>query len=1038
MSKVGQKEREAQNRVVEFFRKGLDYEYGGNLEDQDNTNVDEALLRQNLLARGIDEELVTRAIQQLLTAGSLGSGQSLYDANRKVYDLLRYGVKVKRDVGENFETVWLVDWKDPNANHFAIAEEVTVKGEHNKRPDIVLYVNGIALAVIELKRSYVSVGEGIRQNIGNQKQHFVRPFFTTVQLLFAGNDVQGLRYGVIETPEKYWLEWKEMEGSSVGADVPGLLDRSLAQMCSKERLLELIHDFIVFDAGVKKTARHNQYFGVKRAQDRIASREGGIIWHTQGSGKSLTMVWLAKWIQENQTDGRVLIITDRTELDEQIEKVFGGVNEKITRTGSGSEMIALLNQSHPWLMCSLVHKFRGSDDDSSRDADSDDFIKELSATLPPGFKAKGNVFVFVDEAHRTQSGKMHRAMKQLLPDAMFIGFTGTPLLKADKMTSIETFGSFIHTYKFDEAVRDGVVLDLRYEARNVGQELKGANQVDKWFDLKTQGLTDLSKARLKKRWGTMQKVVSAKSRAEMIVQDILMDFAREPRLISGRGNAMLVGDDIYQACKFYELFAQAGFKGKVAIVSSYVPNATAISKEDAGEGDNEELRKYDIYRQMLADYFNEPADKAVLRIEEFEKEVKRRFIEEPGQMRLLIVVDKLLTGFDAPSASYLYIDKKMRDHGLFQAICRVNRLDGDDKTYGYVIDYRDLFKSLDKAITDYTSGALDGYAKEDIEGLLEDRIKQEREDLDEALEKIRALCEPVAMPKETLEYQHYFVSTVPGDADQIKANEPKRVELYKSVAALVRAYGALANDMDRAGYSSAEAKTIKAEIAHYVAVKNEVEVGAGENIDMKQFEAGMRALLDTYIQADPVEQVATFDKGLVQLIVERGADAVDSLPDGIKKNPEAVAETIINNVRKTIVDERAMNPKYYDRMSLLLDAIIEQRRQDATEYAAYLAQLLEHAEMVGKGESDAGVTYPDWANTPARRALPDFDWPGGAAIDLERVHEQIQSAKEHGWADNPMKERALARELRKVLPSDFDAASLKALIDRLKEHDEYR
>ena len=1030
MSTVGQKERATQNRVVKLFRERLDYEYGGNLEDQDNTNVDEALLRQNLLARGIDEELVNRAVQQLLTAASLGAGQSLYDVNRRVYDLLRYGVKVKRDVGDNYETVWPINWNDPTANHFVVAEEVTIKGEHAKRPDIVLYVNGIALAVIELKRSWVSPSEGIRQNIGNQKQHFVRPFFTTVQLLFAGNDVEGLRYGVIETPEKYWLEWKEQ------GEAPNPLDRSLLQMCSKERLLELVHDFIVFDSGVKKTARHNQFFGVKAAQERVSSREGGIIWHTQGSGKSLIMVWLAKWIREKQTDARVLIITDRTELDEQIEKVFGGVHESISRPSSGADLLTQLNQSQPWLMCSLVHKFRGSDDDKELDEADDEFLKELASTLPADFKAKGNLFVFVDEAHRTQSGKMHRAMKQLLPEAMFIGFTGTPLLKADKMTSIETFGSFIHTYKFDDAVRDGVVLDLRYEARNINQELKGAAQVDKWFDLKTKGLTDLSKARLKKRWGTMQKVVSAKSRAEMIVQDVLMDFEREPRLISGRGNAMLVGDSVYQACKFYELFVQAGFKGKVAIVSSYIPSATAISKEDAGEGDNEELRKYDIYRQMLADYFNEPADKAVQRIEEFERDVTHRFVEEPGQMRLLIVVDKLLTGFDAPAATYLYIDKKMRDHGLFQAICRVNRLDGDDKTYGYVIDYRDLFKSLDKAITDYTSGALDGYAKEDIDGLLKDRTEQEREDLDEALEQIRALCEPVAPPKGTLEYQHYFVATEPGDAEQIKADEPKRVELYKSVAALVRAYGALANDMERAGYSQKEAAAIKAEVAHYAAVKNEVEVGAGENIDMKQFEAGMRALLDTYIQADPVEQVATFDKGLVQLIVERGAGAIDALPDGIKKNPEAVAETIVNNVRKTIVDERAMNPKYYDRMSSLLDALIEQRRQDALEYAAYLAKLLELTAQVGKVESEA--SYPDWAKTPARRALVDFQWPEGVEIDFEYIHDVIQRAKEHGWTGSIMRERALARTLRKELPEGFEAERLQSLVSLLKEHDEYR
>lgn len=876
MSTVGQIERRTQNRVVSLFRDQLGYEYGGNREDLDNRNIDESLLLQNLEARGYDDELTRRAVSHLLNAASLADSQKLYDSNRKFYELLRYGVKIKRDVGDTTETVWPIDWNDPQSNHFVVAEEVTIKGQHNKRPDLVLYVNGIALGVIELKRSWVSVSEGIRQNIGNQKHHFVRPFFTTVQLLFAGNDIEGLRHGVIDTPEKFWMEWKEP------GDEPNPLDRSPLQMCSKERLLELVHDFIVFDSGVKKTARHNQYFGVKAAQQRVKEREGGIIWHTQGSGKSLTMVWLAKWIRENQADARVLVITDRTELDEQIEGVFGGVNESIYRATSGADLIGTLNRSQPWLLCSLVHKFGPVE---SEDAAASRYIAELNSQLPNGFRAKGNLFVFVDEAHRTQSGKLHKAMKALLPGAVFIGFTGTPLLRADIATSLETFGSFIHTYKFDQAVRDGVVLDLRYTARKIDQRLVGSQRVDEWFDQKTQGLTDLSKARLKKRWGTMQKVVSARSRAAMIVQDILMDFEREPRLLSGRGNAMLVSDSVYQACKFYEMFVHAGFGGKVAIVSSYVPNPSAISKEDAGDGENEELLKYGIYRQMLADYFQEPADKAVSRIEEFEKDVKQRFVDEPGQMRLLIVVDKLLTGFDAPSATYLYIDKRMRDHGLFQAICRVNRLDGDDKTYGYVVDYRDLFKSLDRAISDYTSEALDGYEKEDIDGLLKDRTEQDGQDLEESLEKVRALCEPVAPPKGTLEYQHYFVSSEPGDADQIKMNEPKRVELYRSVATLVRAYSTLANDMDLAGFSSAEAAEIKDEVAHYVAVRNEVELGAGESLDMKQFEAGMRSLLDTYISADPSEELATFDQGLVSLIVDRGEHALDVLPDGIRKNP---------------------------------------------------------------------------------------------------------------------------------------------------------
>ncbi len=1032
MSSVGQIERKTQDRVVKFFQDHLGYEYGGNLEALENSNLDENALIHYLESRGHDEEAIRKVLHAVETASLVGGVRSLYEANREVYDLLRYGVKIKRGVGDQFETVWLIDWKEPEANHFVVAEEVSIAGAHNKRPDVVLYVNGLALGVIEFKRSKVSVSEGIRQNIGNQSAHFVRPFFSTVQLVFAGNDVEGLRYGVIETPEKYWLEWKEPQDNAVGADVGQPLDRAILQMCSKDRFLELIHDFMVFDSGKKKTARHNQYFGVKAAQARIAKREGGIIWHTQGSGKSLTMVWLAKWIRENQPQSRVLIITDRTELDEQIEKVFGGVNESIYRTTSGTDLLAQLNKHDPWLIGSLVHKFRGGDDDHEVDRDSDEFIAELHTRVPAGFAAKGNLFVFVDEAHRTQSGKMHRAMKELLPGAMFIGFTGTPLLKADKATSIETFGSFIHTYKFDEAVEDGVVLDLRYEARNIDQDLTSPERVDKWFEAKTKGLTDLSKARLKKKWGTMQKVVSAEPRAKQIVQDILLDMEREPRLVSGRGNAMLVGDSIYQACKFFEMFVNAGFKDKVAIVTSYVPNPGDISKEDSGAGATEKLRQYDIYRKMLADFFEVPADEAVGRIEEFEKEVKRRFIEEPGQMPLLIVVDKLLTGFDAPSATYLYIDKKMRDHGLFQAICRVNRLDGDDKTYGYIIDYRDLFNSLESAITDYTSGALDGYEEKDVEGLLKDRVKQGREDLDAALEKIRALVEPVAPPKDTLEHQHYFVSAVPGDADQIKANEPKRVELYKSVSGVVRAYAALANEMDAAGYSSAEAVAIRKEVDHFVAVRDEVELGAGENINMKQFEAGMRSLLDTYIQAGASEVVATFEKGLVELIVERGEGAIDTLPPRVRNNPEAAAETIVNNVRKTIVDEGALNPRYYDRMSKLLDALIEQRRQDALGYKEYLERLLELATKVGTRESDK--EYPAWADTGAKRALVDFNF---ADIDLAMVvNDTVMRQKEHGWVGSKMKERALARELRRVLPEGFDR--FEELFKLVKAQDEYR
>ena len=506
MSLVGQSERTTQNRIIQFFQDHLDYRYLGNWHDRpNNKNIEIELLSAWLLKRGISEALVARTLRQLDTAAALGDGKKLYYANKDVYSLLRYGVKDKDAAGEQNQTVWLVDWQNPEANDFSIAEEVSIKGENKKRPDIVLYVNGIALGILELKRSRTNLSEGIRQNLDNQKKDFIRNFFSTIQLVMAGNDTQGLRYGTIETTEKYYLEWKE------AADNPfqHKLDFHLSRICSKARFLQIVHDFMVFDSGIKKTCRHNQFFGIESAKQHIARREGGIIWHTQGSGKSLTMVWLAKWIREHIANSRVLIVTDRTELDEQIEKVFSGVDEEIYRTKSGADLIAVLNQTYPWLVGSLVHKFgRQSDEEDDKTADA--FVDELKSSLPGDFKAKGDLFVFVDECHRTQSGKLHEAMKSIVPTAMFIGFTGTPLMKADKRKSVEIFGPYIHTYKFDEAVADGVVLDLRYEARDIDQYITSPQKIDDWFEAKTRGLSRIAKTQLKQKWGTLQKVLSSK------------------------------------------------------------------------------------------------------------------------------------------------------------------------------------------------------------------------------------------------------------------------------------------------------------------------------------------------------------------------------------------------------------------------------------------------------------------------------------------------------------------------------------------------
>ncbi len=1012
MIKVGQIERHTQNRLVQLFIKQLGYQFLGHWEEREgNSNLEPDILKAYLANKGYDEKTVSKALFEFQKAVS-NMTHGLYEANRQVYNLLRYGVKVKSEVGENTQTVWLINWEQPEQNHFGIAEEVTIwHNQNNKRPDIVLYVNGIALGVLELKRSTSSVLEGIRQNLDNQKPDFIEPFFSTVQLIMAGNDTEGLRYGVIQTPEKYYLSWKETDTATT-ASISTDLDSHIRQMCEKRRFLTLIHDFIVYDRGIKKMCRPHQFFGVQAAQDYLLAGEGGILWHTQGSGKSLTMVWLTRWIRENIDDSRVLIITDRTELDAQIEKVFQGVNEDIYRTRSGEDLLHKLNQKAPWLMCSLIHKFG-----KREEADYEQYIEEIEQNLPLNFSPQGNIFVFVDECHRTQSGQLHQAMKKLLPKAIFVGFTGTPLLKKDKQTSLEKFGRYIHTYKFNEAVADNVVLDLRYEARDIEQKLSSSKKIDQWFDAKTRGLTETARNELKKRWGTMQKMFSSKSRLEKIAADIMLDMEEKDRLQNGRGNALLVAGSIYQACKYYEIFQRNGFK-KCAIITSYVPSRQDIKGETTDlDTATEKLEQYDIYQKMLNGRT----------AEEFENEVKKKFTDEPAQMKLLIVVDKLLTGFDAPSATYLYIDKSMQDHGLFQAICRVNRLDGEDKEYGYVVDYKDLFKSLEKSITDYTTEAFDDFSKEDVADLLTNRLDKAQERLDETLEAVKALCERVEAPFDSPAYLKYFCGSNPQEEESIR----KRQALYKQVNALVRAFANVANDLEEIGYTQEQVENLREQVKHYENVKEEVKIHSADYIDLKAYEPAMRHLIDTYISAEESRALSAFDDfTLIDLIVKRGAEGLQAIPKRIRKNKESVAETIENNVRKLIINEQASNPVYYASMSELLDKLVKERKENADNYEEYLAKIIELTQRI-KAEKPI-VEYPNSLDTKAKRALYDnLEKNVTLALALD---EEILYTKKENWRENPLKEKEVKRAIKKYIT---DTEKLEAIFKIVKQQSDY-
>lgn len=1010
MSSVGEKERITQSRIIELLIERLDYKYIGDWHDRaENSNIEENLLREYLVGQGIVENLINRAIRELTNMAG-DQGKSLYDINKDVYSLLRYGAKVSEGLGENNQTVDFINWKEPHKNHFAVAEEVTIQGENTKRPDVVLYINGIALGVIELKRSIVSVSEGIRQNLDNQKDLFIRPFFSTIQLVMAGNDTQGLRYGVIETPEKYYLKWKESDETITEQENEKLLDRHILQVCRKERFLEIIHDFIVFDSGTKKLCRHNQYFGVKAAQEKLRKREGGIIWHTQGSGKSLTMVWLAKWIKENLPDSRVLIITDRTELDEQIEGVFYGVGEEIYRTKSGGDLIEKINAKAESLLCSLIHKFGRNTEGEADDKDYETFIEEVKKSLPEDFAPKGDIYVFVDECHRTQSGKLHTALKTILPNVILIGFTGTPLLKTDKQKSIEVFGGYIHTYKYDEAVKDDVVLDLRYEARKIEQRLTSQDKIDQWFDTKTKGLTDHAKGELKQKWATMQNLLSSQERLEKIAADILFDMEIKPRLENGKGTAMLVAGSIYEACKFWEIFQGKGFK-KCAVVTSYNPTIDKAKGEETGEyAPTDNIKKFDVYKRMLGNQT----------VEDFEKEAKRKFIKEPGQMRLLIVVDKLLTGFDAPSATYLYIDKSMRDHGLFQAICRVNRLDGEDKEYGYVIDYKDLFKSLEGSIKDYTSDAFENFDKEDIEGLLSNRLAKAKERLESILEQVKALCEPVKF-KTTEEYIKYFCGNTESKED-LKNNEAKRLDLYKYTASMIRAFANIAGEMSEAGFTSNQIREIREDVKHYTRVRDEIKLASNDYIDLKAYEPAMRQLIDMYIGAEESQVISNFDDlTLVELIVERGKDAVDSLPEGIKKSKDAVAETIENNLRKLLVKKESLDPAFYAKMSQILNELIKFRKTQQDEYQKYLERIVELTKEAAKG--NVGGLPDSIKHSPAKTALYHNLNENEELVNV--VHHKIMTTKQDDFRSHDAKISEVKAAIYQAL-KDFGIDSIEA------------
>ncbi len=610
--------------------------------------------------------------------------------------------------------------------------------------------------------------------------------------------------------------------------------------------------------------------------------------------------------------------------------------------------------------------------------------------------------------------------------------------------------SYIHTYKFSEAVKDEVVLDLIYEARDIDQNLGSKEKIDAWFEAKTKGLNDWQKEGLKKQWGTMQHVLSSKSRMDRVVSDIVFDFSVKPRLSSERGNSILVASTIYEACKYFTLFQKTPFRDRCAVVTSYNPQARDISLEDTGantETDKEFI--YNTYTELLTAVDAKPG---MSKTESYEEDAKALFIKEPAQMKLLIVVDKLLTGFDAPPCTYLYIDKSMQDHGLFQAICRTNRLDGEDKDFGYIVDYKDLFRKVENAIAVYTSELDHSAAGPDPEVLLQDRLKMGKERLDNALETIVLLCEPVKPPKGELEHIHYFCGNTEIPAD-LKEQEPQRAALYKATVALMRAYANINDELDGAGYGSADIARIKQSLDQYLKLRDIIRNASGERLDMKPYEADMRHLIVTYIEAEEPRKISPFDNmSLLELIVATGiSNTIGTQLGGLKGSKDAIAETIENNVRSRILNAHLNDPAFYETMSSLLDEIIAARKAKAVEYEEYLQRIAALANRVEAGKSE---DTPEKLDTPGKRALfhnlgehigthkgtanipskPTIDGEGLVKLVLQ-IDAEVKNTRRDSWRGHQAKENEIKAALLPLLgPEVTEVERIFRVIKAQKEY----
>ena len=877
------------------LRKLNRYEYGGAVNEFSAANIE----------RAMDD------LEFTLTEG-------LVRTSERIYDALLLGRSYQEPVGEgkllSFNLQY-IDWEHPENNVFHVTDEYAVDSQdkqHPARPDIVLFINGIPFAVIECKAPHVPVEQAVEQMVRNQQMQYVPQLFVFAQIVMATNK-NSVKYATAGTPKKFWNVWKEQDTAFLQGEMDRLItdrvpteqDRNIISLFSITRVMELFRYFIQFDSNVKKICRYQQYFAIKeimktiRESDEQGNRQSGVIWHTQGSGKSLTMVMLAKYIlmELASCNPRVVIVTDRKELDGQIATTFAHTRLNPARATSGRHLVDLVTKGKADVITSIINKFN-----TAEKLETKDFSRD--------------VFVLVDESHRSNYGLMATKMRTVFPNACYIGFTGTPLMKSEKNTMAK-FGKLIHKYTISDGVADGAIVPLIYEGRFVEQRVDEDN-IDLWFKQTTRRLTESQKEDLRKKWSSIRRLTSTDARIRRIALDINQHFIEGFQDTGFK--AMLATNYKRDAIRYLECFEQFGDLRCAVVIS---PPDIRESVDDADEGSDDKVIAY--WQRMMNRYGNADA---------YEEAMKSQFCA--GEIDILIVCSKLLTGFDAPICQVLYIDKELKEHGLLQAIARTNRL-YEGKDYGLIVDYRGLIEKLDTAMDMYSGAGLENYDGGDLRGVVVD-VMSAIGKLRETYTQLMELFAPVKNIADSEEVEVFL------------ADEKLREDFYNQLCAYGRALNIVLNAQqayeslskeDRSAYQDA--------FIFFSKVRRAIKPRYGDAIDNSEYEPLMQNLLDTHLSVVGLKQITEPVDILNKEDFEKELEELDSL--------RSKADAITSRMTRHINEKRDENPTYYDSFSKRIKEALDQYKEKMISEGEYLAKMRSILDDYRSGRSS--VLYPE-------------------------------------------------------------------------------